>query len=221
MLHEDKTDPVLGARVEAHLRDLGINTPTELNDLENDEKISQITGHFKGIMGVLGLDLKDDSLQDTPRRMAKMYVKEIMWGLSPSNFPKMMVIQNKMKYDEMLIERNINVMSLCEHHLTTIEGKCHIAYMPEDKVVGLSKLNRIVEYFSRRPQVQERMTAQIFETLKLILETENVAVVIDSKHYCVISRGIEDRCSSTVTSSVGGCFRQPVVKAEFLSLIKG
>jgi GTP cyclohydrolase I len=150
-----------------------------------------------------------------------MLVKETLWGLDPKKFPKVMTLENKMNYSEMLIERDISVMSQCEHHFVTIEGRCHIAYIPKDVVMGLSKFNRVVEYFSRRPQVQERLTAQIFETLKMLLETENVAVVIEAKHYCVISRGVEDGNSETISSSLGGDFRQPAVRAEFLSLVSG
>jgi GTP cyclohydrolase I len=224
MFNPNKTDPILGRKVEDHLRSLGIHTPTFLASGEpitsDQDKIEKITKNFASIMGIMGLDLEDDSLKDTPRRVAKMFVSETMWGLKPENFPKMMLIDNKMGYDEMLVERDVSVMSLCEHHFVTIEGKCHIAYIPKSKVAGLSKFNRIVEYFSRRPQVQERLTAQIFETLKLLLGTDDVAVVVDSKHYCVISRGVEDESSTTITSAVGGVFRQPNVKSEFLSLIK-
>jgi len=217
MLDTSKTDPVTGALVEQHLRSLGLNTPTI--DNPRTDKVDAITNHLCSIMSLLGLDLDDDSLCGTPKRIANMFVNEVMWGLSPDNFPRMMLIDNKMKYDEFLIERNISVMSLCEHHFVTVEGKCHIAYKPKNKVVGLSKLNRIVEYFSKRPQVQERLTAQIFETLKLILGTDDVAVVMDCKHYCVISRGVEDESSTTLTSALGGVFRNPNSKAEFLSLV--
>lgn len=221
MFNPNKTDAALGKEVEAHLVSLNLQTPTTL-DVRNapELKMRVIEENFTSIMSVLGLDLADDSLRDTPRRMAKMFVNETMWGLDPCNFPKMMLIENKMRYDEMLVERNISVMSLCEHHMVTIEGKCHIAYIPNGKVVGLSKFNRVVEYFSRRPQVQERLTAQIFATLKFLLDTDDVAVVIDSKHYCVISRGVEDESSETITSAIGGRFREPQVKSEFLALIR-
>jgi GTP cyclohydrolase I len=176
---------------------------------------------MEGIMQTLGMDLQDDSLADTPKRVAKMYVNEHYWGLHPENFPKVTLIENKMGYDEMLIEKDITVMSNCEHHFVTIEGKAHVAYMPKDKVIGLSKLNRVVEYFSRRPQVQERLTSQIFEALKFILGTEHVAVVINAKHYCVISRGVGDQTSYTMTSALGGVFRDiPEVRKEFLALVK-
>jgi GTP cyclohydrolase I len=150
-----------------------------------------------------------------------MFVNETMWGLVPENFPKMTLIDNKMRYDEMLVEKDITVMSQCEHHLVTIEGRATVAYMPKRRVVGLSKLNRVVEYFSRRPQVQERLTAQIFETLKFLLDTDDVAVVIDAKHYCVISRGVQDESSHTVTSALGGAFRDnQIVRQEFLALAR-
>lgn len=216
----EKCDAALGQRVEAMLRSKGLHTPTVSNALTLDDKVDAISEHFRAIMDTLGLDLRDDSLQDTPRRVAKMFVKETMWGLNPDLFPKMMLIDNKMDYDEMLVSKDISVMSLCEHHFVTIRGVCHIAYMPNAAVVGLSKFNRVVDYFSRRPQVQERLTSQIFETLKFLLDTEDVAVVIEADHFCVISRGVRDQNSSTVTSAMGGIFRKPEVRAEFLSLVR-
>lgn len=222
-MNHGKCDPQLGKKVEEHLRTLGLHTPTFKYagpPVQVGEKINNIAMHFAKIMSELGLDLEDDSLKDTPERVAKMYVSETMWGLSPEKFPAMMLIDNKMQYNEMLVSRDIAVMSQCEHHFVTIQGLAHVAYIPNGKVVGLSKFNRIVDYFSRRPQVQERLTAQIFETLKLLLDTENVAVIIDADHYCVISRGVEDENSSTVTSAMGGLFREPQVKAELLALIK-
>jgi GTP cyclohydrolase I len=165
--------------------------------------------------------LSDDSLIETPKRVAKMWINEIYWGLEPKNFPKCTTVDNKMHYDEMVIERNITSMSTCEHHLVTIDAKAFVAYIPNEKVLGLSKLNRIVEYFSRRPQIQERLTAQIAETLKFILGTDNVAVVVDGVHYCVKSRGVEDVTSSTITSSLHGCFREvPEARAEFMNFVK-
>ena len=222
MFNPSKCDPVLGARVEAVLHELGLSTPTDPSRLSEPEadKIAAIEFSMRNIMNTLGLDLEDDSLRETPLRIAKMYARELMWGLLPENFPKMTVIENKMSYNEMLIEKDITVMSLCEHHFVTIEGKAHIAYFPGRKVVGLSKFNRVVEYFSRRPQVQERLTSQIFETLKFLLETEDVAVVIDAHHYCVISRGVEDESSHTITSALGGRFLEPTIRAEFMSLIR-
>lgn len=219
MFNPLKTDPELGLKVEANLQRLGIHTPTtiRLRDPES-YKLDAIAEHTQAIMSVLGLDLEDDSLRDTPNRISKMYVREVMWGLIPENFPKFKAIENKMRYDEMLVERDITVMSLCEHHFVTIEGKATIAYIPKNKVAGLSKFNRVVEYFSRRPQVQERLTQQIFETLKFLLDTEDVAVLIEATHYCVLSRGVEDASSFTRTSCLGGIFRKPEVRQEFLTL---
>lgn len=221
-MNKDKTDAALGKRVQAHLESLGLHTPiTPLVHNNYEEKIAQITEHIHDAMVILGLDLTDDSLIDTPKRVAKMWVKEKFWGLDPALFPKVTTIDNKMHYDEMLIEKNITVMSDCEHHLVTIDGLANVAYFPKNKVVGLSKLNRIVDYFSRRPQVQERLTQQIGEALKFILESDDVAVMVHAKHYCVVSRGIEDRNSSTVTSFLSGAFRDnPEVRREFLTLVK-
>ena len=217
-----KVDPVLGAQVENHLRTLGIHTPTTSNLFGTEQsKIESIEKSVTDIMNVLGLDLSDDSLVETPKRVAKMFVLEKFWGLKPENFPKCTVIDNKMKYDEMVVEKNIKVMSDCEHHLVVIDGKATVAYIPKNKVLGLSKLNRIVEYFSRRPQVQERLTQQIGETLKYILETDDVAVVITGKHYCVVSRGVEDQGSQTTTSYLSGKFRTTKeTRHEFLSLTR-
>jgi GTP cyclohydrolase I len=222
MLDSNKCDPVLGYEIEAHLQKLGLSTPTtDLLNASPTAKIVVIRDAMTTILKTLGMDLTDDSLIDTPNRVAKMYVNEHYWGLHPQNFPKATLIENKMNYDEMLIEKDITVMSNCEHHLVTIEGKAHVAYMPNGKVIGLSKLNRVVEYFSHRPQVQERLTSQIFEALKYILGTENVAVVIDAKHYCVISRGVGDQTSHTVTSALGGAFRDvQSVRQEFLALAR-
>ena len=222
MFDPRKVDPELGREVEAHLQSLGFATPTFAAGLAVDTagKIARIKKSVTDIMMTLGLDLSNDSLAETPERIAKMYVGELMWGLLPENFPKVTTIENSMQYDEMLIEKDITVMSLCEHHFVTIEGKCHIAYFPGKKVAGLSKFNRVVEYFARRPQVQERLTSQIIQTLKYILDTEDVAVVIEAKHYCVISRGVEDESSETITSASSGRFRIPEVRAEFMSLIK-
>lgn len=217
-----KTDPELGREVQAHLENLKIHTPvTELLRTQNKIKIERIEEHFEDIMTVLGLDLDNDSLMDTPKRYAKMLVLENFWGLNPDNFPKCTTVQNKMHYDEMVIENQISVMSQCEHHFVTIDGKCSIAYIPNKTVLGLSKLNRIVEYFSRRPQIQERLTQQIAETLKFILDTDDVAVMMNAVHYCVKSRGVGDQSSSTVTSFTSGRFRDdPQTRNEFLNLIK-
>ena len=223
-LQKTKCDAELGYKIEEYLREKGVNTPTVLDSLlKKDEfKIKRIEKHFDAIMTTLGLDVGDDSLMDTPKRVAKMYVNEIFWGLRPENFPKCTVIENKMGYDEMVIEKDITMMSNCEHHFVTIDGKAHVAYIPKGKVLGLSKLNRIVEYFSRRPQVQERIAEQVYHALVYILGTEDVAVVIEGVHYCVKSRGVEDHSSSTLTAKLGGCFRsEPDCRAEFMSLIKG
>jgi|TARA_R110002074_G_scaffold334242_2_gene504496 GTP cyclohydrolase I len=174
-------------------------------------------------MDTLGLDLSDDSLTDTPKRVAKMYVNEIFWGLDYDAFPKCTTVNNKMHYDEMVVERNINVQSNCEHHFVVIDGLATVAYIPNERVLGLSKINRIVEYFSKRPQIQERLTEQIYYALQYILGTDNIAVLIDAQHYCVKSRGVEDVGSSTITSKLGGGFRDkddPGLRAEFLSIAR-
>lgn len=182
-------------------------TPYSDNGIPDDEKIKQITQHFRSIMRVLGLDLTNDSLQKSPERVAKMYVKEIFSGLKPENFPKITVIENQMQYDQMIVIKDISVITFCEHHFVTIEGKANVAYVPNKRVIGLSKINRIVKYFSRRPQVQERLTKQIADSLSYVLDTEHVAVIIDAKHYCVISRGVEDVNSSTLTCDLRGDFK--------------
>ena len=216
-----KTDPVLGQKVHEHLISVGVETPVVDNGLSRKEKIEKIEGHFDQIVSTLGLDLKDDSLTDTPKRVAKMYVNEIFWGLDYDAFPKATVVENKMQYNEMVVEKGVSVQSYCEHHFVTIDGLATVAYVPNKKVLGLSKMNRIVEYFSRRPQIQERLTEQIYHALSFILETENVAVMIDAKHFCVKSRGVEDTQCSTVTSRLGGSFKaHPEVRAEFLALLK-
>lgn len=222
-LQAGKTDPDLGFKVEEYLRSKGVHTPVvdEKLLIKEKTKIAKIEKQFAVIMETLGLDLEDDSLMDTPKRVAKMFVNEIFWGLKPENFPKCTVIDNKMGYDEMVVEKDITVMSACEHHFVTIDGKAHIAYIPKDKVLGLSKMNRIVEYFSRRPQVQERIAEQVYHALSFILGTEDIAVVIEGTHYCVKARGVEDHSSVTFTAKLGGCFRnEPETRAEFMSLIK-
>jgi GTP cyclohydrolase IA len=198
-------------------------TPTPMRrdafDLSDDEKIAKLIPHFEAFLDIMGLDREDDSIRDTPRRMAKMYVKELCYGLNPANFPKITVIENKMGYDQMLVEKDIKVMSLCEHHAVVIQGVAHVAYIPKKKVIGLSKLNRIVDFFARRPQVQERLTAQIADCLQNIVETEDVAVYMKAKHFCVISRGIQDVNSYTVSTDLRGAFKDaPVTRSEFLAL---
>lgn len=193
-------------------------TPTVENGLTADQKVEILTEKFREIMETLGLDLKNDSLRDSPKRIAKMYVNEIFKGLQEDHFPKITVIENDMKYDQMIVVRDVKIISTCEHHFVTIDGKATIAYIPNEKVIGLSKLNRIANFFSRRPQVQERLTKQIADCLVEVLGTEHVAVHINAKHYCVISRGIEDVNSTTVTSDLRGDFKlSSATRAEFLS----
>lgn len=189
-------------------------------DMDDDTKILKIEKHFAAIMDILGLDRNDDSLSGTPHRVAKMYVKEIFSGLHPDNKPAIKLFDNKYSYNEMLVEKNITFYSNCEHHFVPIIGKAHVAYISAGKVIGLSKLNRIVQYFSRRPQVQERLTIQIAEELKKVLETEDVAVLIDATHLCVSSRGVQDINSSTVTSSYFGAFQNENTKSEFLKYLQ-
>jgi GTP cyclohydrolase IA len=188
--------------------------------LNDDMKIKLISNHFKQIMEILGLDLSDDSLKDTPRRVAKMFVKETFSGLKEENKPKITLFENKYQYNQMLVEKNITLYSCCEHHFVPIIGKAHVAYISNGKVIGLSKINRIVQYYSKRPQVQERLTEQIAQALKEALNTENVAVVIDAAHLCVASRGVNDISSTTITSHYSGKFQQEETKKEFLSFIK-
>lgn len=217
--NKNKADPELGHKVHEHLVKMGVETPSTPNRLSRTDKIEIIEEKFKDIMNALGLDLSDDSLAETPKRVAKMFVGEIFWGLDYDAFPKCTTVDNKMKYNEMVVERNVNVQSNCEHHFVIIDGTATVAYVPKDKVLGLSKINRIVEYFSKRPQIQERLTEQIFHTLQFILGTEDVAVMIDAQHYCVKSRGVEDTGSSTVTSRLGGGFKtDPAARQEFLNI---
>ncbi len=189
-------------------------------ELDDDIKIELIAKKFKDIMEVLGLDLSDDSLKDTPARVAKMYVKEIFSGLNPANKPGVTLFENKYQYNEMVLEKNITFYSNCEHHFVPIIGKAHVAYISNGKVIGLSKLNRIVEYFAKRPQVQERLTIQIANELKQILKTEDVAVVLDAKHLCVSMRGIKDESSTTVTAHYSGKFKEEKTQREFLTYIR-
>lgn len=233
--NKTKTDPELGRKVHQHLVKCGVETPMavgtanlfdgthldyDVNALDRKEKIEMIQEKFADIMAILGLDLSDDSLAETPKRVAKMYVNEIFWGLDYDAFPKCTTVENKMAYDEMVVERNVNVQSNCEHHFVIIDGLATVAYIPKKKVLGLSKINRIVEYFSKRPQIQERLTEQIYHALEYILETDNIAVVISAQHFCVKSRGVEDTGSSTITSKLGGAFKNEAnVRAEFMRLV--
>jgi GTP cyclohydrolase I len=198
-----------------------VDTPlrSDAFEISDTEKKKKIAFHFRQIMETLGLDLNDDSLNGTPERVAKMYVDEIFYGLDPAKKPASTLFENKFGYREMLIERDIKVHSYCEHHFVPIIGKAHVAYISSGCVIGLSKINRIVDYFARRPQVQERLTMQIAEELKKVLETEDVAVVIDSEHMCVITRGVRDLNSSTVTASYHGKFREAGPREEFLRYI--
>ncbi len=188
-------------------------------DLTSNEKKKIIEGHFHEIMQTLGLNMEDDSLKGTPHRVSKMFVNEIFRGLDPENKPKLSTFSNKYNYNKMLVEKHISVNSTCEHHFLPIVGKAHVAYISSGNVIGLSKINRIVDYYSRRPQVQERLTIQIMEELKNALETDSVAVVIEAQHLCVTSRGITDRTSTTVTVEYSGKFCEESTKAEFLKYI--
>lgn len=212
----NKSDNALGEAVRTMLINNGIETP-----MAGSSRMAEpgIESHVASIMSLLGLDLEDDSLRETPKRVAKMFANELFWGLDYRNFPKATTVENKMAYDQMVLERNITVQSTCEHHLLPILGHAHIAYIPNKKVLGLSKLNRIVEFFSRRPQIQERLTSQIAATLSYLLETVDVAVFIEAEHMCVKTRGVEDGCSDTATSSLRGVFRDGALRAEFFSCV--
>lgn len=217
MLTKAPIDPLVAA-ILAHVRP----SPILPNELTAEEKIERITANFGEIMTTLGLDLTDDSLKETPRRVAKMYVREVFSGLNPKNFPSITSIENKLGYNEMVTIKDISIISVCEHHFVTIDGHATISYIPKDRVIGLSKINRIAKFFSRRPQVQERLTKQIADCLCLVLETDDVAVNILAKHYCVIQRGVEDTGSETVTSDLRGAFREdPRTRSEFLSVVTG
>lgn len=188
-------------------------------DMDDNEKINQIEPHFRAIMEILGLDLQDDSLGGTPHRVAKMYVKEVFSGLNPKNRPHARLFENKYQYDQMLVEKDITFYSHCEHHFVPIFGKVHVAYFSAGKVIGLSKINRVVQYFAKRPQVQERLTVQIAKELMEVLKTKDVGVVIDATHLCVASRGVGDTNSRTGTAYFSGKFREENIKKEFLNYI--
>ncbi|PAR96881.1 GTP cyclohydrolase I FolE [Vibrio cholerae] len=195
----------------------GLETPMQPNLATPAEKKEKIEQHMREILNLLGLDLTDDSLEETPQRIAKMYVDEIFSGLDYANFPKITVIENKMKVSEMVKVKDITLTSTCEHHLVTIDGMAAVAYIPRGKIIGLSKINRIVRFFAQRPQVQERMTQQILVALQTLLESDDVAVTIDATHYCVKSRGVMDATSVTTTTALGGIFKSnPATRAEFL-----
>jgi GTP cyclohydrolase I len=215
-----KCDPDLGRKIHEHLVKHGVETPLVESALSRTEKIDIIETKFKDIMVTLGLDLSDDSLIETPKRVAKMLVQETQWGLDYDAFPKCTTVQNKMHYDEMVVEKQVRVSSNCEHHFLPIMGFAHVAYIPAGKVLGLSKIPRIVEYFSKRPQIQERLTEQIALALCFILETDNVAVTIVADHTCVSQRGVEDQTANTTTAKLCGVFKSdPAVRAEFFKHI--
>lgn len=196
----------------------GLETPMTSNELSRDQRYSKIRDAFTEIMESLGLDLRDDSLEETPHRIAKMYVDEIFGGLDYAQFPKITLIENKMNVEEMVCVENIDLTSTCEHHFVTIDGSAKVAYIPKDTVIGLSKINRLVRFFSQRPQVQERLTQQVLLAMQTLLGTEDVAVTINAVHYCVKARGVKDGNSSTRTTSLGGVFKSdPASRAEFLS----
>ena len=213
VFYEDLNEDHIGTSVDTPIRADAFN-------LSDEKKIEQIAVHFKEIMKTLGLDLTDDSLKGTPLRVAKMYVKEVFKGLNPENKPEVALFENKFKYNQMLVEKNITLYSNCEHHFVPIIGKAHVAYICSGKVIGLSKLNRIVQYYAQRPQVQERLTMQIANEMKSILGTEDVAVVIDAVHLCVSARGVKDTSSSTITSAYYGKFENENIKNEFLKFIQ-
>jgi len=198
-----------------------IKTPLRADafDKSDDEKIKNIQHHFKMIMQEMGLDLTDNSLSGTPYRVAKMYVKELFYGLNPANKPKLSTFDNKYGYKKMLIEQNITIDSACEHHFLPIIGHASVAYIPKDKVIGLSKINRLVDYYASRPQVQERLVLQIMNDLQQVLDTKDVIVLVTAKHLCVSSRGIKDQSSYTTTLEYGGCFSETAIRNEFLKII--
>lgn len=209
---DDVGDDHIGSAFETPLRD-------DAFVMGDDEKITRIEKHFREIMHILGLDLTDDSLSGTPRRVAKMYVKEVFSGLNPKNRPHARLFDNKYNYDQMLVEKDITFYSHCEHHFVPIYGKAHVAYFSSGKVIGLSKINRIVQYFSKRPQVQERLTVQIGKEIERVLHTQDVGVVVDANHMCVASRGVGDTNSKTGTAYFSGKFLDENIKREFLNYI--
>lgn len=219
-LDKAKTNPELGFQIHQLLCDIGVETPMKECPI-GVNKQATIESKMQAVMECLGLDLKDDSLAETPKRIAKMYLNEIFWGLDYNNFPKITTIENKMQYETMLLERHIKVNSTCEHHFIPMMGEAFVAYIPNEKVIGLSKINRIVEFFCRRPQVQERLVEQIYHTLCYILGTESVAVFIRAEHTCVKLRGVEDVNSDTITSRLGGAFlTSEALRNEFYQAIR-
>lgn len=223
---DNSIDKILSAKAQSmgdnHISSKGVETPLRADAFEvsDKEKMEIIAHHFAAIMDTLGLDLTDDSLQDTPKRVAKMFVQEIFQGLNPANKPEISTFDNNYDYKRMLVERNITVKTFCEHHFLPIIGKAHVGYVSNGKVIGLSKLNRIVDHYARRPQVQERMTKQILLALQEALETKDVIIVVDAKHLCVSHRGIQHDESSTLTLEYSGCFENPETRREFLDCLK-
>ena len=212
-----KYDAELGQQVHNHLIELGVETPMNGGYEHNVDFIGM---KFYDIMEKLGCDMDDDSMRDSPLRVSTMFFDELFSGMDYEKFPRCTIFENKMKFDSMVVQKNIIVKSVCEHHFQTIYGKCHVAYIPTGNVIGLSKLNRVVNFFARRPQVQERLTEQTFRALQLILETDNVAVYMECDHFCVKARGVEDVNSSMVTSRLGGAFFDiPQARAEFMSIV--
>lgn len=222
-LEKDKTDAALGKKVRDHLMMIGIETPhTTAAELGNKRKIDHLGYLFVDVLETLGVDSTDESMRDTPKRIAKMLVNETMWGLKAENFPAITTFHVASSYSQTVQETGITIMSCCEHHWATIDGFATIAYIPKNRVLGLSKLNRIAEYFSRRPQVQERLTLQIAETLKFILDIEDVAVAIDATHYCVKARGVGDANATTRTTSLHGAFlKDAATRSEFIAFHSG
>ncbi|MBS9767905.1 MAG: GTP cyclohydrolase I FolE [Flavobacteriaceae bacterium] len=210
---EERGDNHIGSSAKTPLRE-------DAFQLSDEEKIERIAENMKDILVTLGMDLTDDSLKGTPLRVAKAYVNELFGGLNPANMPKLSTFKNNYQYGEMLVEKNIVVYSTCEHHLLPIVGRAHVAYISKGRVIGLSKMNRIVDYFAKRPQVQERLTMQVVQALQKALGTDDVACVIDAKHLCVNSRGVRDISSSTVTAEFGGAFKNEKTKQEFLNYIQ-
>ena len=224
-LSKTKCDKELGQRVHEHLVAKGVETPMTPNGLSEQEKRDIIESRFADIMTTLGLDLTDDSLEETPKRVAKMYVDEIMCGLNYDYFPKITAVENKAGYNDLLVEK-VTSVSLCEHHFVYLGTAhnpdklgCWVAYIPGKKVLGLSKINRLVEFFSRRPQIQERLVEQIAEAMKFICETDDVAVVMRAQHFCVLTRGVEDADSYTITSSLSGRFMDPSLRSELMTIV--
>ncbi len=217
-LNSDSSVSLEAQRVHEALLAKGLETPMSDNGLSADEKYSRIKDSYIDILNTLGLDLEDDSLMETPHRIAKMFVREIFSGLDYSLFPRISVIENKMSVDEMVKVKDISFTSTCEHHFVTIDGLATVAYIPKEKIIGLSKINRIVRFFAQRPQVQERLTQQILVALQTLLETDDVAISMEAQHYCVKARGVMDASSSTQTTALGGCFKSSdKTRAEFLS----